>query len=207
MSELMTAGRRRRADAERSIGAILDAAAHVLGERPDASMDDIARTAGVSRQTVYAHFTSRDALINSLYERMTARVVAAVDAAHLDRGPPTEALLRLLQVGWDVFEGEPFTLQVAIPPTSAEQERDRHQLVLGQLERLIRRGQRAGEFDGRLPVGWLTSATLALAHAAGEEVRVGRMSSKQAFAALQRSLLRLYAGEPSARCSPQAQPP
>src|SRR5262245_10801308 len=127
MSELMTAGRRRRADAERSIESILDAAAHVLGERPDASMDDIARTAGVSRQTVYAHFSSRDTLINALYDRMTARVVAAIDAAHLDQGAPTEAVLRLLQVGWDVFEGQPFTLQVAIPPASAELERDRHQ--------------------------------------------------------------------------------
>jgi AcrR family transcriptional regulator len=40
-------------DAERSISAILDAASRVLGERPDASVEDIAKAAGISRQTVY----------------------------------------------------------------------------------------------------------------------------------------------------------
>jgi AcrR family transcriptional regulator len=194
VSEVTAAGHRRRADAQRSIEAILDAAPRVLGERPDASMDDVAKAAGVSRQTVYAHFTSRDALINALFERMTARVVAAIHAAHLDQGPAAEALLRMLHIAWDIFEGEPFVLHVAVPPASAEQERDRHQPVLDPLERLIRRGQRTGEFDRRPPVGWLISATLALGHAAGEEVRAGRMTTKQAFAALQRSILRLYTG-------------
>lgn len=192
MSELTAASRRRRADAERSIEAVLDAATRVLGERPDASMDDVAKAAGVSRQTVYAHFASRDALIGSLYDRMTRRVVAAIDAARLDEGPAAEALVRFLQIGWDAFEGEPFVLQVAVPPGSADEELDRHQPVLGELERLIRRGQRAGEFDRKLSVAWLISATMALGHAAGEEVRAGRMSTRQAFTAMRRSILRLY---------------
>ena len=46
-----------RADAERSIAAILDAAVQVLAARPDAGMGEIAKAAGVARQTVYAHFT------------------------------------------------------------------------------------------------------------------------------------------------------
>ena len=46
-----------RADAERSIAAILDAAVQVLADRPEAGMGEIAKAAGVARQTVYAHFT------------------------------------------------------------------------------------------------------------------------------------------------------
>ncbi|MGR6999045.1 helix-turn-helix domain-containing protein [Yinghuangia aomiensis] len=53
--------RRRRADAQRSIDAILDAARRLLGDRLDVGMEDIAAAAGVTRQTVYAHFPSRDA--------------------------------------------------------------------------------------------------------------------------------------------------
>jgi AcrR family transcriptional regulator len=32
----------------------------VLSAQPEASVEDIARAAGVSRQTVYAHFPSRE---------------------------------------------------------------------------------------------------------------------------------------------------
>lgn len=56
--------RRRRADAERSNAAILDAAAGVLAQRPQASIEEIAKAAGISRQTVYAHFPAREVLLS-----------------------------------------------------------------------------------------------------------------------------------------------
>lgn len=197
MSELEAVGRaqrRRRADAERSVAAILDAAGRVLGERPDASMGDIAKAAGISRQTVYAHFPSRDALLNALLAGVTARVVDAIDAADLDTGPAAAALVRFLEISWQAFEADPFLLHLASPPKSPEQELDQHQPILGPLEQLIRRGQRAGEFDSQLPVNWLLSATIALGHAAGEEVRAGRMTTDESLAALRGSIPRLFTG-------------
>jgi len=203
MSELTSPGkapRRRRADAERSIAAILVAAGRVLGERPDASMDDIAKTAGISRQTVYSHFPSRDALLSALLARFTERVVDAIDTADLDTGPAADALVRFLEIGWQAFEGDPFLLHLASPPKSPEQEREQHEPILGPLEQLIRRGQRAGEFDPDLPMSWLLSATIGLGHAAGEEVRAGRMTSGEAFATLRRSIPRLFtADKPGAK--------
>lgn len=202
VSELGSPGgarRRRRADAERSIAAILDAAGRVLGERPDASMDDIAKAAGISRQTVYSHFPSRDALLKALLARVTERVVDAIDAADLDTGPAADALVRFLEIGWQAFKGDPFLLHLASPPKSPEQERDQHEPILGPLEQLIRRGQRAGEFDPKLPVSWLLSATIGLGHAAGEEVRAGRMTPDEAIATLRHSIPRLFtADEPGA---------
>lgn len=191
VSNLAAPGRRRRADAARSMAAILDAAVQVLGQRPDASMEDIAKAAGVSRQTVYAHYPSRDALLGALLDRATTQVVAAIDTADLDHGPAAAALTRFLRIGWDAFEGDPFLLHLTGPAPSPEQDRDRHEPIMGRLEALFRRGQASGEFDPALPVNWLLAATLALGHAAGEEVRAGRMTTEEAFTTLQHSLPRL----------------
>ena len=76
--------RRRRSDAEQNVTAILDAAARTLSVQPEASVEDIARAAGVSRQTVYAHFPSREALLDAVVERATAEVTAAFEAAALE---------------------------------------------------------------------------------------------------------------------------
>ena len=191
MSEIAR-GRRRRADAERSIAAILDAAVRVLGQRPEASVEDVAAAAGVTRQTVYAHFPSRDALLAAALERVTAEAMAAVDAADLDAGPAADALLRLLDATWRTFERHPLLLHpAASPPMTAQESHDQHQPVFERLDGLLRRGQEAGEFDATLSRTWLMAAVMALGHAAGDEVGAGRMAADEAAAALRRSVLRV----------------
>jgi len=198
LGSLRNARRGRRADAERSISAILAAAGRLLGERPDASMDDIAKAAGISRQTVYAHFPSRDTLLDALLAQVTDRVLDAIDAADLGTGPPADALVRFLEISWQALETNPFLLHLTSAPKSPEQERDQHEPILGPLEHLIRRGQQSGEFDPALPVSWLLSATIALGHAAGEEVRAGRITSDEAITTLRRTIPRLFtADEPA----------
>nr|MDT0664215.1 TetR family transcriptional regulator [Micromonospora sp. DSM 115978] len=63
--------------------ALLDAAyeAMVSGEWDGTRMADVARAAGVSRQTLYNEFGSRDALAREVAERETARFLACTDAA------------------------------------------------------------------------------------------------------------------------------
>jgi AcrR family transcriptional regulator len=191
-------GRRRRADAERNVAAILDAAGRVLGSRPGASVEDVAMAAGVSRQTVYAHFPTRDALFMAVWERATAQAVAAIDALDLDDGPAADALLRLLDVVWSMFERAPHLLATGTGvPMSADESHDLHQPVLDRLDRLVRRGQEAGEFDAGLPRPWLLATLVALGHAAGEEVGAGRMPAGEAFAALRTSVLRVFRPGPA----------
>jgi AcrR family transcriptional regulator len=63
--------------------ALLDAAAEVVrrqGAR-SARMADVARLAGVSRQTLYQHFGTRDALVRALLLRETSTFLDAVDDA------------------------------------------------------------------------------------------------------------------------------
>jgi hypothetical protein len=63
--------------------------------------------------------------------------------------------------------------------------------VFERLEALLRRGQAAGEFDPDLSPSWFLSATVALGHAAGGEVRDGRMKSDQARLAFRAAVLRI----------------
>ena len=154
-------------------------------------MEDIAQAAGVTRQTVYAHFASRDDLVNAVVDRVTDQAVAAIDAAGLDELPPADALLRFMITGWDAMARYPLLYQ-ALPPVTPETDHDRHQPILDRLERLVRRGQRSGDFDPQLPTTWLVAATIALGHTAGEEVGAGRMQPDEATAALQQGLLRLF---------------
>jgi AcrR family transcriptional regulator len=189
--------RRRRADARRSIDAILNAARTVLSERPDASMEDIAAAAGVTRQTVYAHFPSRDVLISALLRVVGAETVAAIDAARLDTVPPADALRQFLSIGWQLIRSYPFLLGPALtsnPPGS----NDPHHAGTARLEQIIRRGQRTGDFDRTFPATWLTAATLGLFRAAAEQVAAGRLTTSKAAALALDSTLRLC-GAASAR--------
>jgi AcrR family transcriptional regulator len=182
--------RRRRSDALRSIDAILNAARTVLGERPDASMEDIAAAAGVTRQTVYAHFPSRDALIAALLHAVGAETVAAMDAAGLDTIPPADALRQFLDIGWELIRRNPHLLGPALnrnPPGSE----DSHHAGTALLEQVIRRGQRAGDFDHELSATWLAAAIVGLFRAAAEQVAAGRLTTSKAATMLLESALRL----------------
>jgi AcrR family transcriptional regulator len=173
------------------VNAILHAATKVLGDRPDASVDEVAVAAGVTRQTIYAHFTSRDQLLDAVIGRITDNAVAAMDAADLDTGPAATALVRVLDASWQSFGRYPLLLRAASGDVSREEAEQQHEPVLGRLLRLIRRGQDAGEFDRALPASWLVAAVIALGHAAGVEVGAGRLSADEAAAVQRESVLRL----------------
>lgn len=77
---------------------ILQAALSVMAARGLAklALEDVARAAGVSRQTVYRYFGSRDALVTAVILREEETFIAAVSAAaeeHADFRDAVEALI------------------------------------------------------------------------------------------------------------------
>jgi AcrR family transcriptional regulator len=69
-----------RSDARRNREAVLAAALEALTESPDASLNAIAKRAGVANATLYRHFPTREALVLATYQH---EVRTLVDAAGL----------------------------------------------------------------------------------------------------------------------------
>lgn len=176
--------------------AILDAAVEVLNERLGASIEDVAEAAGVTRQTIYAHYSSRDRLVSAAIDRVTDKVVAAVDATPLDDDPPTAALLRVVRAGWRAYEQYPRLLQTSRQDPDADWAR--HDPIRQRLERVIKRGQDTGDFDRQLPPTWIATVAMVLGHAVAEDVVAGRMPAEQATTALELSVLRVLGLAPTA---------
>jgi len=179
-----SAPKRRRADAERSVAAILDAALEALASDPDSSMSEIARRAGVVRATIYVHFPTRTALLDAVMEYAVGLVVEAMSGAEPQRGEPVEALERVLRATWRQLGQFHGLLALNIARLSAEELHRRHRPMLDQLEPLIERGQRMDVFRRDLPVAWHLAVLRAIVHAASTETRGGRISESEAEAAM-----------------------
>jgi TetR/AcrR family transcriptional repressor of mexCD-oprJ operon len=118
---------RRRADAERNIAAILDAAVDRFAASPDASMSDIARAAGVGRMTLYGHFASRDELLRAATNHAAEQIHAAFEELDLDRTPTGEALEALLRASWHMIERHRAFLAAAHHQPDAHHQLGAHQ--------------------------------------------------------------------------------
>jgi AcrR family transcriptional regulator len=183
------APKRRRADADRSVAAILDAALEALASDPDSSMSEIARRAGVVRATIYVHFPTRESLLDAVMEYAVGQVAEATRAAEPQRGEPVEALERVLRATWMQLAQFHGLLAINTARLSAEELHRRHLPVLDQLKPLIERGQRQGVFRSDLPVSWHLAVTRAIVHTASREIQGGRIPEFEAEATMISTIL------------------
>jgi TetR/AcrR family transcriptional regulator, mexCD-oprJ operon repressor len=184
---------RRRADAERNIAAILDAGLACFSRNADASVTDVARGAGVGRVTLYRHFPSREALIDSVLAHAISRADRALEAVAVDDGPAPEALARLIGSSWQIVDHHRSLLAAAqrgLPPARI---RHLHDQVMARVERLIARGQSEGDFRTDLPRPWLVATFYSVLHGAAEEVDAGRLDPNQVPEILTATLLAAFA--------------
>ena len=170
-----SAPRRRRADADRSVAAILDGALAALASDPDSSMSEIARRAGVVRATIYVHFPTRTDLLDAVMDYAVAQVVDAMRGAEPSSGEPAEAVERVLRATWRQLAQFHGLLALNTARLSAEELHRRHLPMLDRLEPLIERGQRQGVFRSDLPVAWHLAVLRAIVHTASREVQGGRI--------------------------------
>ncbi len=171
-----SAPKRRRADAERSIASITNAALEALAGDPDVSMAEIARRAGVVRATIYMHFPTRESLLDAVMEHATTQVADAIRNAEPGRGEPREALERVLLATWQQLSQFHSVLQININRLSAKELRRRHLPMTTQIVPLLERGQADGVFRRDVSAEWLIAVVRAIVHVASLELQGGRLS-------------------------------
>ena len=184
----------REALAERNAEAILDAAERLLARGQQTSVSALASEAGLSRPTVYAHFPDRRRVLEALVERTVRQAMATLEAAEPERGPALAALQRLLATGWEEIGRHEAIGVAAAGQLNAEAMRRSHESARAVIRRLVERGRREGAFRSDLPTGWLITSSLALIHAAAEEVRVGELDAQSALDVLTATVTGLFVG-------------
>jgi AcrR family transcriptional regulator len=167
--------RRRRSDADRSVQAIRQAALEALAGDPDVSMAEIARRAGVVRATIYAHFPTRESLLDDVMEHAVAEVAESAAAAEPTRGEPREALERVLRATWIKLSSFHALLAINTARLSAKELHRRHLPVMTLFVPLIERGQQEGVFRSDVPVSWHLAVIRSLVHTASAELQGGRL--------------------------------
>lgn len=166
----------KRADARRNVEAIVEAATALLAVDPDASVNEIAKAAGVGRVTLYGHFDNRAALVGEVAERAIAQTEAALADVDID-GDPREALGRLLEASWHLthrFGALVVAAEHVLPPATM---RRAHDQPAARVVGLLRRGREEGGFRSDQPIEWQVSTIQAILHAASTAVHRGEITA------------------------------
>ncbi|MCG5214381.1 TetR/AcrR family transcriptional regulator [Streptosporangium sp. KLBMP 9127] len=162
----MSGGRALRADAERTVQTILEAAERVLSRNPAASMEQIAEAAGVARTTVHRRFASRDALVDAMTAWATRQFATAVEAQYSTTAPPLVALYQVTASVLRVKIDWGFAMSRA---SSADPEVARvHADVQAKCEQMFRRAQETGVLRPDVDVTWARRVYYALIHEAAQ---------------------------------------
>ncbi|MFI7050316.1 TetR/AcrR family transcriptional regulator [Streptosporangium sandarakinum] len=155
-----TAARSLRADAERSVRAILEAAERLLVEEPGASMEQIAAAAGVARTTIHRRFANRQALIEALASSAARQLAQAVEDGRPDTAPPLVAMHRITANVLQVKSAWAFALELPADPDSeaAVLQRD----IARRCIAVLKRAQADKLIDEAADLDWVRQVYYAL---------------------------------------------
>lgn len=153
-------GRVLRADAERSVRAILEAAEQVLADDPGASMEQIGERAGLTRTTVHRRFANRRSLMDALAISAKQQLADAIEAGNPDSAPPLVALHRVTANVLRTKNAWRFTLGSPLADASAAAEIwDR---INARCHDLLTRAQRDGLLHPDADLEWTRQVYYAL---------------------------------------------
>ncbi|MFF0712935.1 TetR/AcrR family transcriptional regulator [Streptomyces bauhiniae] len=194
----MTTGNPSRADTNRR--RILDVALAELLRDPDASMDQIARAAGVVRRTVYGHFPSREALIGTLVDEAVQVLTDADLGARDDGAGPADAVARSVLAVWKIADRYRLLIALAQRTVTVQGIRDRLAPLREEKAQVLQRGLDEGVFSSPLPAAALAFVHEQLLFAVMESVNEGLLPAEEAGHAAAVTAL-TAAGVPSDRAT------
>ena len=184
--EGMTSAPSRRRDAVEHRERILQAAREVLSEQPRAGLAMVAAASSLTRTTVYAHYRSREALLEALVERAIDDGVAAWDA----RGPHADPLAALedhLRGSWAALAAQASLLEAATEALGADRLAQLHGPLHQRVHAVLEAGRQAAVLATDVPLAWQVRTWFALIHEAGRG-RGGPSVEQPLVATLMRAL-------------------
>ena len=137
-----------RRDAVENRAGILDAARSALSVDPYASVDVIARSAGLSRRTLYGHFDDREALIRELISTGAQRFNAIAES--VTDADARLALARLTARLWHEAAHVQVAAALALDEAHVQHTADALAPLRRTVAALVRRGQDDGSFRSDL---------------------------------------------------------
>ncbi|MGW0771008.1 TetR/AcrR family transcriptional regulator [Streptomyces sp. NPDC002676] len=195
---VMTTGNTSRADANRR--RILDVALAELLRDPDASMDQIARAAGVVRRTVYGHFPSREALIATLVDGAVAEVLEVTERVRAEAEDPAEDVARSVLALWEVADRYRLLVALAQRTVTMQGIRERLAPLREKKVHTLQRGLDTGVFDSPLAAPALAYVHEQMLFAVMEAVNDGLLTAAEAGRSAAVTLL-TAAGVPASRAT------
>jgi len=160
--------RKPRTDALRNRERILEVAKEAFTRfGADASLDDIAKQAGVGAGTLYRHFPTRDVLIEAVY-RSEVEKLAAAESKFTETMLPTEALR-----AWMLLFIDHIAAKQIIAPALHSMVGDRSKLfessrtlIQGAIDGLVKRAIKSGDIRRDLEPFDLLRALIGVSHVA-----------------------------------------
>ncbi|GAA4993087.1 TetR/AcrR family transcriptional regulator [Yinghuangia aomiensis] len=149
-----------RADAERSVRTILEAAERVLAKDPGASMEQIATAAGVARTTVHRRFANRQVLIEALALSAARQLADAVEDGRPDTAPPLVAMHRITANVLQVKSAWAFALE--LPGDADSAATLLHQDIARRCVAVLKRAQDDNLIDSAADLEWVRRVYYAL---------------------------------------------
>jgi AcrR family transcriptional regulator len=161
-----TTARKPRADALRNRERILEVAKTAFTrEGANASLEEIAKQAGVGIGTLYRHFPTRDALVEGVYRREVEKLGAA--ASHFaEKMSPIEALRAWMLLLVDYIAAKHIiapALNSIVGGPSRLYEGSRG-LIQGAIDDLVKRAKRSGDLRRDLDAFDLLRALIGVSH-------------------------------------------
>jgi AcrR family transcriptional regulator len=159
--------RARRADAKRNRERLITAAREAFAaDGPNASLDDIARAAGVGAGTLYRHFPTRLALFEAVYRDNVERLCADGERLAMTE-PPADALIDWLK-GFVTVVSQKRGLAQALTDEGSASElfAECHTMINATGGALLDRAKATGAVRGDVTLGDLLKMTKAFANAA-----------------------------------------
>lgn len=152
-------------------------------------MDELAAELGMSKKTLYAHFPSKEALLEAVMTEKLARVGATLEAIRSDKSDDFATLLHAMLDGMQRELGElrpPFVRDVRLkaPHIFKRLEQTRARLIETHFRGLFRAGQQSGDVRRDISVTLMIETILAAIQAIMNPQKLEELglSPKDAFA-------------------------